>query len=68
MKKYKYSHSDEVDFVENEDGSICGHIPLTWLKVSPPRKVLLTEEQKKARAERLQKAREKRLSVNSIKD
>lgn len=68
MKKYKHSHSDEVDFVENEDGSICGHIPLTWLKVSPPRKVFLTEEQKRARAEKLQKAREKKLSIRSIKD
>lgn len=68
MKKYRHSHSDEVDFVENEDGSICGQIPITWLKVSPPRKILLSEEQKRARAERLQKAREKRLSINSIKD
>lgn len=56
IKKYKESHPDEVDFVENKDGSICGHVPLKWIKVSPPRKVELTDEQRAARGERLKQA------------
>lgn len=55
IKKYKESHPDDVDFVENSDGSICGHVPLKWLKISPPRKVELTDEQKAERSERMRK-------------
>lgn len=35
----------EVEIVaENEDGSICAHIPLKFIKISPPR--VVSEEQK----------------------
>lgn len=55
MKKYKESHPDDIDFIENSDGSIWGHVPLKWLKISPPRKVELTEEQKAERSARMKK-------------
>lgn len=51
MKKYKESHPNDVDFVENIDGSICGHVPLKWLKISPPRKV--SDDQRVAMSERM---------------
>ena len=60
MKKYKESHPDDIDFVESSDGSICGHVPLKWLKISPPRKVVLTEEQKAERSARMKRLAESR--------
>ena len=63
--KYKESHPDDVDFVENSDGSICGHVPLKWLKISPPRKVELTDEQKAERSERMRKLAASRKGASS---
>lgn len=65
IKKYKESHPDDVDFVENSDGSICGHVPLKWLKISPPRKVELTDEQKAERSERMKKLAASRKGASS---
>lgn len=65
IKKYKESHLDDVDFVENSDGSICGHVPLKWLKISPPRKVELTDEQKAERSERMRKLATSRKGASS---
>ena len=59
IKKYKIRYPDEIDFVENNDGSICGHVPITWLKISPPRKVNLTEEQKGILSERMRQLHNK---------
>lgn len=36
---------------ENEDGSICAHVPVKWIKVSPPRTV--SEEQIERSRERM---------------
>lgn len=42
---------DDVQIVaENEDGSIFAHVPVRYIKISPPRKV--SEEQKEAASER----------------
>ena len=65
IKKYKESHPDDVDFVENSDGSICGHVPLKWLKISPPRKVELTDKQKAERSERMRKLAASRKGASS---
>lgn len=65
IKKYKELHPDDVDFVENSDGSICGHVPLKWLKISPPRKVELTDEQKAERSERMRKLAASRKGASS---
>lgn len=41
------------------DGKVVDYtVPKRWVKVSPPRKVNMTDEQKQALAERLQNARE----------
>lgn len=46
----------EYDIVaENKDGSIMFHLPLSWVRLSPPRK--LSVEQRAAAAERLAKVR-----------
>lgn len=42
---------DEVKIVvENKDGSLFAHIPVNYIKISPPRQI--SEEQKEAASER----------------
>ena len=42
---------DEVKIiVENKDGSLFAHVPVNYIKISPPRQV--SEEQKEAASER----------------
>lgn len=36
--------------VENEDGSLFAHIPVSYIKISPPKKI--SEEQREAASER----------------
>lgn len=52
-------------FPEQNDGCIYASMPADWLRLSPPRKVEMTEEQRKAASERgktlAQKKKEKRL-------
>ena len=62
MKKIKNDRPDEVEIIaENEDGSICARIPMSWVKITPPRNGrAFTEEERKLAAERLRIAREKK--------
>ena len=58
--KLKEKYPDEVHIEvseEENDGMIVAHVPKTWMKVSPPKKVNYTEEQKAALAERMREAR-----------
>ena len=43
------------DRQNNEDGSICAHVPVSWLRISPPRQY--TEEQRQQMGERLRQNR-----------
>lgn len=57
IKRLNEKNPEEVKIIaENKDGSICAHLPVKYLKISPPRKV--SEEQKQAASERLRKLRE----------
>lgn len=47
---------------ENDDGSITGSMPLSYLKISKPHKRNLTAEQRKAVATRFKKAKDERKS------
>ena len=58
--KLHEQYPDEVDIirtVEDNDGMLYVHLPTNWLKISPPRQVNYTEEQRAAMAERLAAAR-----------
>ena len=45
-------YPEECEIVaENKDGSICAHVPVKWIKISPPKQ--FTDEQKKEMAVRL---------------
>lgn len=62
--KLQEAHPDDVEIVcmpEENQGNILAHIPKSWVKISPPRQVNYTDEQKAAMAERLAAAREKRV-------
>lgn len=54
LMRYAEERSDEVKVMAvNTDGSAFFHIPINYIKVSPPRKV--SEEQRKAAGERFRK-------------
>lgn len=45
---------DECQIIErNDDGSLFAHVPVSWVKISPPRECTLSEEQRREAAERL---------------
>lgn len=61
--KLREQHPDKVIIrcdPETNHGVIVAHIPKSWMKVSPPRQVNYTDEQKAAMAERLAAVREKK--------
>ena len=52
IKKLAKAHPQECEIVaENKDGSIVAHIPVSWIKISPLRKV--SDEQKEQARERI---------------
>lgn len=54
LMRYAQERPDEVKLMaENKDGSAVFHVPVSYIKVSPPRKV--SEEQRKAFGERSRK-------------
>lgn len=61
MRMLAANHPEECKIIkqpENNDGYIYCKLPTSWLYVRPPKKHVMTEEQKLAGAERLRKARE----------
>lgn len=43
---------------DNVDGSVCYHVPKSWVKIAPPRQVSMTDERRAELAERLKRARD----------
>ena len=63
LMRYAQERPDEVKLmVENKDGSAFFHIPINYVKVSPPRKV--SEEQREAAGERFRKMWEEKKGEN----
>lgn len=71
VRRIKEIYKDRADefkkFIENDDGSLCVTVPRSWLKVNPGAKSdpnkpkrQMTEEQKKAFAERMAAVRAKK--------
>lgn len=48
---------------EDNHGMLCAKVPKKWLRISPPRQVNYTDEQRAAMAERLAAARDKKDNV-----
>lgn len=63
LMRYARERPEEVKLmVENKDGSAFFHVPVSYIKVSPPRKV--SEEQREAAGERLRKMWEEKKGEN----
>ena len=61
IQKLKENFPDEVQIIatpEDNHGTILAHIPKSWFKLTPPRKVNLSDERKAELVERMKKARE----------
>ena len=59
LAKLYEQYPDEVKLIaDNMDGSVYYHIPKSWVKISPPIKRNLTEEQKAELRDRMKAARE----------
>ena len=49
IRKLAEDHPEECQIVaENKDGSLCAHIPVSWIRINPGME--LTKEQKEKRA------------------
>lgn len=62
IRKLKEQHPDEITILaepETNDGCIYCKLPTSWLKIQPPIKRELTEEQKQAARERMALLRQK---------
>lgn len=60
IRKLAEQNPDEVEIIrqpEDNGGVIYARLPPSYLKISPKKKMMLTEEERIARAERLQQAR-----------
>lgn len=58
IKKLYGKVPDQFDWFEvNADGSVYARIPLSWVKITPPQKSNLTDEQRREIAERLRNSR-----------
>lgn len=54
VKRLSETHPEECEIVaQNKDGSICAHVPVSWIRIKPPKH--LTEEQRQDAAKRLRR-------------
>lgn len=61
IRKLKEQHPDQVRIIrepEENDGCIYCELPVEWLKVSPKREVIITEEKREKLAERMRMMRQ----------
>ena len=59
LAKLRKEHPDEVERIaENADGSVMYHVPASWVRVRPPRKVNLTDERREELAARMRSLHE----------
>lgn len=70
MMKLIAEHPDETEIIKRpgeNDGCLYCKVPSTWLKIAPPVKREMSDEQKAAASQRMQKLNEQaRLSKTSL--
>lgn len=65
LLKYAKERPDEVNhIIENKDGSMVCHVPVSYVKVSPPRQI--SDEQREALGERSRKMWEERKAASDL--
>lgn len=57
IKSLQQSHPNEITIINESSDGILVHIPKSWMKITPPRKMTLTDEQRLAAGERMKNAR-----------
>ena len=58
IKKLFGNHKQDFCYmVENRDGSVCAKFPLSWLRIVPPTRREISEEEKELLRERLAEIR-----------
>lgn len=61
VKQLAEQYPEECQIVaENKDGSVCAHVPVSWVKISPPREV--SETQREISRRNMQALHSKRVS------
>lgn len=66
VKKLAISHPDEVEVISyNRDGSVYAYVPRSWVKIAPPIKRIMSEEQKAKYSARMKALRKEQLSKNN---
>lgn len=50
------SRPEDVEIVSSDNNYVCAHIPISWIKINPSRK--MSDERKKKLSERMSKVRE----------
>ena len=60
IKSLQTEYPAEITIINESEDSIMAHIPKSWLKITPPRKMTLSDEQRAAAAERMSNARKKK--------
>lgn len=69
IHKLKEEYPDQVAILaepETNDGCVYCSVPADWLKLKPPVKRTMTEEQKAAARERMMKARENLAQMQGV--
>lgn len=61
VEKLAKERPDECKILaRNHDGTILAHVPTSWVKISPPRKVEMSEDRKEELRKQLANARNKK--------
>ena len=61
VEKLAKERPDECKILaRNPDGTILAHVPTSWVKISPPRKVEMSEDRKEQLRQQLASARNNR--------
>lgn len=64
IKSLQQSHPKDIQIIKESEDGILVHIPKSWMKISPPRKMNLTDEQRLAAGERMKNARINKKGAN----
>jgi hypothetical protein len=57
---YREMNDARADYIENSDGSVFAHLPLEVLKLGVKRNVILSEDERETRRERMAALRRKK--------
>lgn len=55
VRKLAEANPDEVEIVSDREGVLLAHVPVSYIRIQPPKKMNYTEEQRAEIAERARK-------------